>query len=302
MIDQIVENIARKAGMPKKEVKEMVDEKYKELSELVSEEGAAYIVAKELGVNSEKKGMKISEIKPSMRVELLSKVLGETTREFSTSNSSGKVQNVLLGDESGTIRLTLWNDEIEKYNLQKGDNIGLRGFSKEDNKGMPELRLGKYGVIEKIDEEIKTAAKNERKNISELTEGYGEIRASVVHVFESKPFYHTCPVCGISSKDGCSEHKDSEPADSLVINAIVDDGTGNVRAVFFKENAEKLLGFDTQKAKELYIRGVLFKKMSIGREMVLRGRCKKNKLFERNEFVVNDVNEVNVKEEIDRLL
>ncbi|MBI5347314.1 MAG: DUF2240 family protein [Candidatus Aenigmarchaeota archaeon] len=305
MIDNIIENIAKKAGIGKEEVREMVSEKYKELSEMISEEGAAYIVAKELGINKEKRGIKISDIKPNMRVEMAAKIIGENTRDFSTANGKGRVQNLILADDSGTVRMVLWNEEIDRYELKKNDVIMLRGYAKEDSKGGAELRLGKYGIMEKVDEDIPVVhsrGKYERNYIYGMKEGSGEIRAAVLHVFESKPFYQICPICGSGSKEGCPEHGNVEPADALVINAIVDDGTGSIRAVFFRDNAEKLIGHDVKKAKELFIHGLLFKNMPIGKEFILRGKCRSNKLYGRNEFVVGSIEEVDIKEEIRALL
>ncbi len=302
MLEAIIEKISEASGLTPAAIKKMVDEKCTELSELISEEGAAYIVAKELGIEvNTKDSVKISSIPENARVDLTAKVVGITDREFSTPKASGKVRNVLLADETGTIRLALWNEEIEKYRIEKGDVVNIRGFSKEGLRGR-ELRIGRYGLIDKTDEKIETIPiKNERlyerKSISELSEGYAEIRAAIVHIFESPPFFQTCANCG---KKGCAEH--NAPQSALVISGIVDDGTGNIRAVFFRENAEKMLGIDTEKAQELFISGSLFKIMPVGKEFVLRGRCKKNKIFERNEFVVDEIRDVDVTSEIEYLL
>jgi len=50
-LDEIIKEITEKSDKNEEEVKKLIEEKQDELSGLVSPEGAAYIVAKELGVN-----------------------------------------------------------------------------------------------------------------------------------------------------------------------------------------------------------------------------------------------------------
>ena len=93
--------------------------KINELSGLISEEGAAHIIANELGVeivstNTTKK-LKIKEIYAGMRsVTTVGKVMRKfEVREFSKEDRSGKVCSVILGDDTGTIRTVFWNDQVD---------------------------------------------------------------------------------------------------------------------------------------------------------------------------------------------
>lgn len=71
-IKDMIMEISKASNLPEEDVKRMVEEKQIELSGLVSNEGAAYIVGKELGVNLIKETvghrLKIKNIVPGMNL------------------------------------------------------------------------------------------------------------------------------------------------------------------------------------------------------------------------------------------
>jgi hypothetical protein len=147
-----------------------------------------------------------------------------------------------------------------------------------------------------------------------LTEGsYKEIRAPLLQVFESNIFYETCPTCHsrvkLNESDNfhCEEHGEIEtPEYGLIISGIADDGTGSIRVVFFNENAERLLGITAKEAKKLFDRkkklDVVISLVKIGKEFIFEGRARRNALFDRLEFIVSNVKEVDIKQEIEFML
>ena len=64
---QLVERISLAAKLPKEDIERKVEAKRAKLSGLVSKEGAAQIVAAELGINFDKEKMKISELVQGMK-------------------------------------------------------------------------------------------------------------------------------------------------------------------------------------------------------------------------------------------
>ncbi|MEM5828967.1 MAG: hypothetical protein QW480_01875, partial [Candidatus Aenigmatarchaeota archaeon] len=179
-----------------------------------------------------------------------------------------------------------------------------------DNFGFPELRVSR-GEIElvtgedaeklpSIDEIEKIEREYTRYDISELEEGkYASIRACLVQVFDINPFFFICPECNEVVKEECEIHKKREPM--LVISGVVDDGTGNMRIVIFRENAEKILGISAKEAFEYNIN--VFKELhkSLGKDFIFKGYVKRNKIYDRLEFVVNSVEDVDIKKEIERI-
>ena len=155
-LEELVGEISKKSEQSEDEIKKMIEEKQDELSGLVSEEGAAYIIATLL--EEQARNLKVRDVIPGMfSVDLKCKIAKITDiRTFERNGAQGAVQNILLGDETGIIRLSIWNDEIERFQefgIGEGDTVKLtKMLSKEDNLGNPELRLGKKGKMEKIKE------------------------------------------------------------------------------------------------------------------------------------------------------
>ena len=126
-----------------------------------------------------------------------------------------------------------------------------------------------------------------------------------MQIFESQPFFAVCSVCGSSLKEGCKDHPDADADFKMILSGIIDDGTENIRAVFFGEQAEKILGMNTKDAKKLLDRGNIKKLLAdieIGREYVIEGKIRRNNFFDRLEFIVSDVKDVDVKDEIEKLM
>ncbi len=328
--EDIVREIANVSGLSEEEVKQKIKDKQTELSGLVSPEGAAYIVGKELGVNllkETRRHLKIKNIVSGMRsVELIGRVVSiSERRDFEKEGRKGSVVNIVLGDETGTVRLSLWDDEINILNtlgVEENDILKVsNAYVKVDGRGNHELRLGRFGKIEKIEggdvelpekEGIEKSFETVKpRNIIDLKEGeYSEIKGSLVQIFRRNPFFEVCPKCeGRVEKSGevwrCKEHGNIEPKHQLVISGVVDDGTGNVRVVFFRELAEKILG---KGIEELKVSGggdpsSIYESLDVlGKEFIIRGRLKRNQFTERMEFVANEVEEIDVKEEAKRLI
>ena len=88
--EELVKEISGKSEKGEDEVKKLIRDKQVELSGLVSEEGAAYIVGRELGVEmirDTRRELKIKNILPDMRsVSIIAKVVNSHT---SPGNSKG---------------------------------------------------------------------------------------------------------------------------------------------------------------------------------------------------------------------
>jgi len=323
-LEQLIKKIAEEAGVDENEVRERIEEKKTELSGLISDEGAAHIVAKELGIplikRMEKK-LNLENVIPGMRnVDVVGRVTKiSPIREFKTDNAEGKVCNIRIADATGSVRVSLWNDEIDKIkDIKEGDVVRVRGYVREDNWGNPEIRLGHYGSIQLSQEEMPSldelmdVKQIERACIRDLKEGqWKEIRGALLHVFETNPFYEVCPECKkrLKQENGkflCDEHGEVEPNFSIVLSGIVDDGTGNMRIVLFGSQAESLIGMTVNEAREIYDRkkevSSLLENVPLGKEFVFEGRVRKNEFFDRLEFIANNVKNVNVQEEISRLI
>lgn len=310
---ELIAKISALSGLSEEEVFHLVDEKKDEFSGIITEEGAAYIVAKELGVSLlRQQALKIKDLRPGMNsIEIIGKIISMHEREYSSERSSGIVCNMLLEDETGSVRAVLWNNEIDALGEAKRfDTVRFRGYTKKNNIDEPELCLGRGGSIEKLAIAMEINAKK-RTSLSSAKEGSEcEIRACVVQVFEGSVFYEICPHCSSRLKKEnnfiCEDHGSVDPAYAMVISCILDDGSANIRAVFFGAAVESLLKIGTNEAWRLFIteRSLkpLFKRVPLCIDFVFSGRLRNNKLYDRMEFIVNSVSNIDVKEEIQRLL
>jgi replication factor A1 len=64
------------------------------------------------------------------------------------------VSNVLITDDTGSIRLSLWNHQIDTVNV--GDEIDIRGGHVAQYAGNPQLRIGKRGILSINHRSLKT--------------------------------------------------------------------------------------------------------------------------------------------------
>lgn len=313
MLEELIKKIVDSSNLDENDLRERIYEKQRELSGLISEEGAAYIVAKELGVNLLRKQerLNLANVTAGMQnVDVIGKAVRVfPVREFQTEKSKGRVKNVIIADSTASVRLSLWNDEVDNNPVEEGDVIHVRGFVRQDNIGEPEIRLGRYGSLQKSDEiiDVEIKRKAERSLICNIKEGqYREVRAAVLQIFESNPFYAVCRECGSSVKEKCEQHPSANLDYELVVSGIIDDGTESMRIVLFKENAEKILGLTKAEAKNIFETKkslqLIFASVELGGEYVFEGKARKNDFFQRLEFIANNVKNIDVKEEIALLI
>jgi len=320
--DIILQKIIETADLTKKEAEKRIAEKQKELSNLVSKEGAAYIIAKEMGIElfpqkaESQRRLEIKNILPKIRnLNLEARIVNIfPAKEFESKGRKGKVASVILGDQTGTIRMSLWDqqtDMIEK--LKPGMAVEVfGGYTRENGIGGVEIRLSGRGGVKILEQsdlpeiEKMKPQKTLRKNIEDLKQGeFSELRASVVQLFQTNFFYDVCPECGsrVREESGfkCEDHGKVKPAKAIVLSGVIDDGTGNIRAVFFRDNALKLIGMEMEEA--LKRQDSLLNDLDVlGKEFIMAGRVRKNNMFNRLEFVANNVRDVNIENEASKLI
>ena len=87
----------------------------------------------------------------NVEVQGVIKEIGET-KTFNKFGKELKVADAILEDESGSIKLTLWNDDSQRY--KEGDKVKITNGYVNEFQGEKQLTAGKYGKIEKISENI----------------------------------------------------------------------------------------------------------------------------------------------------
>ncbi|MDP3881921.1 MAG: OB-fold nucleic acid binding domain-containing protein [Nanoarchaeota archaeon] len=108
------------------------------------------------------KDLKAGQGKVDIELNIKSK---EPERVFNKYGKDLRVANAIVADNSGEIKLSLWNEDITKFNV--GDKIKIsNGYVSEFN-GEKQLSAGKYGKIELAgaeEAELKKPAKGSKKS------------------------------------------------------------------------------------------------------------------------------------------
>lgn len=69
-------------------------------------------------------------------------------REFNKMGNQGKVANAIIKDDTGKVKLTLWNEQIEK--IKVGDIIKIEKGYVGEWQGELQLSTGKFGTLEVV--------------------------------------------------------------------------------------------------------------------------------------------------------
>ena len=93
--------------------------------------------------------MKIKDLRNGMkRVDIEAKVLEKTEpREVMSryKNETYRVANAIISDDTGQIKLTLWNDQIEQVN--ENDTVKIENGYVTSFRGEIQLNIGRYGQL-----------------------------------------------------------------------------------------------------------------------------------------------------------
>ncbi len=299
-VKDIISKIVAHTSLSESEIQEKIKVKIEQLYGLVSEEGAAHIVANEYGVKLFEIGgdIKIKDVLMGMKsVDVVGKVIRKyELREFNTEKRKGKVANLMLGDETGTIRIVFWNDKTNDFTqIKEEDTIKIKGAYVRDNAGRKELHLGdsSHIIINPENVSIKTRETKEyaKKHIKELENGVSaEIMGTILQVFDIK-FFEVCPKCNKrlrlrEDKFACDEHGVQTPTYNYVLNIYLDDGTGNIRAIFWKSQSQRLLKLTDKEFDAIRLQPALFEKYKsdmLGTQVKILGTAKNN-IMNRLEF------------------
>ncbi len=306
-MSKIKEKILEETDISEDSLDKKIEEKLDQLSGLISEEGAAHIVANELDVKlTQSTGrLEIDNIVSGMRdVEVIGKAYKVfDINEFDKNGRSGKVGNFILADNTGTIRIVLWNDQADLIeNISEGDTVMIESGYVRENQNRPEIHLNEKSDLTvnppdvSVDVELDDIGPA-RKKVEDLEkeDDNVEVLATIVQVFEPR-FFEVCPGCGSRARESgdsyeCETHGTvNDPDYSYVMNLFLDDGTDNIRAVLWRNSVQRLLGLDDEEVKEFREAPVEFEEEKndlLGNIVRVRGRVQYNDAFDRLELVAN---------------
>ncbi|MFH1696964.1 MAG: hypothetical protein ABH854_03605 [Candidatus Diapherotrites archaeon] len=238
--DGIMEKIISKSGKAQADIEAMVEGKKTKFSGLLTESGALFMVARELGVELEvEKGepaavAKIAGLDDGMQnVDLIVRAMQiSTPREFEKGGKKGVLCNLLVADDSGDIRLTLWHGDVKKLrelNVQRGAILSLKGCRVSAYKERKQVDVGyggSFSVLGSTSEKLPEPCAKECW-LAELKAGEQnvDVYARVARIYGEREF----------EKDGRG---------GKVLNFEIADEGAAIRAAAWNEIADVVKGLD----------------------------------------------------------
>lgn len=303
----LLEKISGKSGLAKEELMRRVEAKRTKLSGLISKEGAAQVIAAELGISFDNEKLKIKDLSSGIRKFIVvGKIINlSPVRTFTRDGKESKVANFIIADETSNIKVVLWDENhiklIERGEVTEGKvveiaNSNLRG---------DEIHLGSFSelkITNQIIDNVHTSKVFKEKKIADFKPtDNANLRAFIVQAFDPK-FFNVCPECKKKvNPEGegfiCTEHGKVLQERRALINFVLDDGTATIRSVLFHDKISKL-GLTEMSNPDLLSKQ---KESLLGKEMIFSGDVRINKFFNEQEFIISDVNEINLDDLIEKL-
>jgi replication factor A1 len=193
---------------------------------LCDEKTAAMLVAHDLGAESPKpqEFIKINDITLEKRnVSFTGKVMDVyEMREFSRDDgSSGRVANIIVSDDTGSIRVVLWDelaDLVKVDEIKVGQMVGVSGYVKEGYSGL-EVSIGRGGSLKFI----------EGGDIPVKIYKIGDIKAGMSGINLAGKVLDVSDMRAFSRKDG---------SNGRVRNITIGDETGKIRVTLWGDAAK----------------------------------------------------------------
>ena len=307
MVSQILDSSAaiikkiREKGFTEQEIKDKVSKKQEEYGGLLTEAGAAYSIAKELGIDFDfepKNEIKVKDLADGMANVNMSTTVDNAFpfREFEKDGRKGTVANFTISDDTGKINLVVWNkDQSVLSQINPGAKIRvLNAYARKRNETI-EVNVGNLGSISVVSGGKEADRRIKLKDLQ--NNSFAEIRATIVDVFKPT-ILEICPNCGSMLKPDCPKCGKTETSYTLIVNAELDDGTDVVRGTFYRAIGERLLGLS---AKELKEKPELFddrRRKLLGDEYVFIGESRLDSAFNRMNFIVRSFNNIDIQKEL----
>jgi len=230
--DLIAKILTQRKDLTREQIENLIEEKKHEAQDLLSEEGAARLVAEELLVEMEPVGvptMMIRDVVAGLNdVSLTGKVVAtEPPKQFLRQNgSTGRVTKILLADETGKIGCVVWDEKVDLI-LKEGDITGKtitirHGYTRAGLGGEVELNAGERGEIVITSETAipETVATTLIADINEPV-----IELNLLGVIHSTPRFYEF---------------DRDGQKGTVLRTVLADSTGSIPLVAWNERAEEL--------------------------------------------------------------
>ncbi len=146
----------------------------------------------------------------------------DSIRTFDRDDGSeGRVANLTLGDETGRIRVTLWDERADRADeLAPGDSVEVVDGYVREREGNIELHVGDQGAVDEVDEEVSFEPDADPIDAVEIDD--------------------TVDIAGVvRSADPIRTFDRDDGSEGQVRNVRVQDATGDIRVALWGDKADK---------------------------------------------------------------
>lgn len=207
-----------------------------------------------------------------MNIKVVARILEiEDTREFERQDGTkGLVRNMTIGDDSGFIPVTLWDDKTNlPYDINEAIKIQNPRVNYNDMSNRVELSIGNstnilqpsYNELASLPdiEELQNILYTSKDIASlELEDRSVKIKGTFSDPFIERILMPKCPVCNRTLEDEdeeecphCGNYID-KPKYLLMLPGKITDDTGEIQVTFFNELVEELLDMKHDDIVALY--------------------------------------------------
>ena len=255
--ERAAELISKASGKSNEEITRLISEKKEKFSGLLTDAGAAFMIAKELGIELGKaeENVKISALKEGMNnVDVVGRAKTIfPPKKFERNGRKGVLQSIILWDGSGEVRATLWHKDVEKFagmGVKAGECIKLGNCSVSSYNNALQLGLNYNSSIAKESGESVPEIEKKLTELNELDNGMNDVNVivKIKKVFPVREF-------------------ETEKGKGKVLNFIVGQGVEEVRATAWNSLSEEVEKFS--EGDEVKIEGAYTKQGRDGTELHL---------------------------------
>jgi hypothetical protein len=238
--------LQKKPDISAEDVRELIDEKKRKIGAgYLTDQGALFLVAADLGVSFENNQSNLTSIKDlyigANDVNLSARIINiYPIRKYTRKDSNEEVQNrtLTIYDKDSSIKLRLWDQHVsfpEDYEVKPGDLIKIsHGYAKSGLDNKPIINLGAKGLIEKNSDSNNDDDNNlEIPSLDSLSKTIDEIKEPIDNII----------VTGIlNSNPRVSRYVNfrNEQGKSLHIPLSNEEGTKSIRSIIWNINEDKI--------------------------------------------------------------
>ena len=250
--------LQKKPDISAEDVRELIDEKKRKIGAgYLTDQGALFLVAADLGVSFENEQTAQTSIKDlyigANDVNLSARILTIfPIKRYTRRDTNEEIQNrtLTIYDKNSSIKLRLWDQHVsfpEDNDVKPGDLIKIsHGYTKSGFDNKPLINLGSRGTIEKSSTSSNTDndynVNLEIPSIDSITKAVDDIKEPIDNII----------VRGIiSSNPRVSRYVNirGEPGKSLHISLSNEDKTKTLRTIIWNINEDKIPEIFTQGLK-----------------------------------------------------